>query len=503
MTIYAGFGKLAAHFIQLSRDQERMTRLLPKKPKRVLIASSHALFGRGLSSLLQTRQQGDVEVVGIVSSVEQAILQIEKLSPDLIVVDYDDESLNRDEFLARFVEGEKKLRVVLLSLHDGEQALVYDRRTLAAAQVDDWLEEWSLSRDETNSAGHTEQATSNNDNRSVNMRHLITAGILAAIVTALLIIGLGQVSLLPVAASAQAQPIDFLFNLQFQIIAFLFALIVVFMLYSIFVFRRKPGDTTDARHIEGNMNLEVAWTVVPLFVVMGLAVLGSDGLAKTTRAEARALEVNVIGQQWSWRFEYPELGIVTDVLRLPVNKQALLHLSSIDVIHSFWVPEFRVKQDALPGGEEFVRDLRVTPSLAGNYKVRCAELCGLKHAYMENDVIVMTQAEFDAWVAAEQGLAADPVERGKKWYTAYGCNACHSLDGVAGVGPSWQGIYGSQGNLADGTSVVKDDAYLFQSIRNPAIQIVEGYNNVMPANIAEKMTDQQVDDMIRLIESLR
>lgn len=480
-----------------------MNRSSQVKPKRVLIASSHALFARGLSSLLQTRQQKDVEVVGVVSSVEQAILQIERLSPDLIIVDYDDESLNRDEFLARFVEGEKKLRVVLLSLHDGEHALVYDRRTLAAAQVDDWLEEWSLSREELVSAGQTEQTTSNKENRSVNMRHLITAGILVAVVTALLIVGLGQVRLLPVAASVQAQPIDFLFDLQFKIIAFLFALIVVFMLYSIIVFRRKPGDTSDARHIEGNTKLEMAWTIVPLFVVMGLAVLGSNGLADTMRAEPRPIEVNVIGQQWSWRFEYPELGIVTDVLRLPVNKQALLHLSSIDVIHSFWVPEFRVKQDALPGGEEFVRDLRVTPSLAGNFKVRCAELCGLKHAYMESDVIVMSQAEFDAWVAAEQGLAADPVERGRKWYTTYGCNACHSLDGTPGVGPTWQGIYGSEGKLTDGSSVVKDDAYLTQSIRNPAAQIVEGFNNIMPANIAEKMTDQQVEDVIRLIESLR
>jgi cytochrome c oxidase subunit 2 len=474
-----------------------------KKAKRVLIASSHALFARGLSSLLQTRQQRDVEVVGVVSSVEQAILQIEKLSPDLIVVDYDDESLNRDEFLARFVEGEKKLRVVLLSLHDGEQALVYDRRTLAAAQVDDWLEEWSRSRQDFDAIVQPEQGISKKVNRSDNMRHYITAGILVAVVTALLIVGLGQVRLLPVAASAQALPLDFLFNLQFQIIAFLFALIVVAMLYSIIVFRRKPGDTTDARHIEGNTNLEVAWTIVPLFVVMGLAVLGSDGLAKTTRAEPRALEVNVIGQQWAWRFEYPELGIVTDVMRLPVNKQALLHLSSIDVIHSFWVPEFRVKQDALPGGEEFVRDLRVTPSMTGNFKVRCAELCGLRHAYMENDVIVMTQEEFDAWVAEEQGLAADPVERGRKWYTTYGCNACHSLDGAAGVGPTWQGIYGTQGNMADGTSVVKDDTYLYESIRNPASQLVDGYNNLMPANIAEQMTDQQVEDVIRLIESLK
>lgn len=480
-----------------------MSQHMPKKLQRVLIASSHALFAQGLRSLLHARQQADVEVVGVVSSIAEAMAALEKLNPDLVIVDYDDEALNRDEFLARFVEGGKKLRLVLLSLHDGKQALVYDRRTLAAAQIDDWLEEWTLSGEETESEAADVEAGSNFLNRRGDMKHLIIAGILVVVVTALLIVGLGQARLLPLAASAQAAPIDFLFDLQFKIIAFLFALIVVFMLYSIMVFRRKAGDTSDARHVEGSMRLEVAWTIVPLFVVMGLAYLGSDALGETVRADPRPLEVNVIGQQWSWRFEYPELGVVTNELRLPVNKQTLLHLSSIDVIHSFWVPEFRVKQDALPGGEAFVRDLRVTPTILGEYKVRCAELCGLKHAYMESPVIVLSQVDFDAWVAAELGLAADPVERGKKWYTTYGCNACHSLDGAPGVGPTWQGIYGEEGKMSDGSTVVVDDAYLLESIRNPAAKLVEGFNNLMPANIAQTMTEQQVEDVIRLIESLK
>ena len=190
------------------------------------------------------------------------------------------------------------------------------------------------------------------------MRHLVIAGLLVVLVTALLIFGLGQVRLLPIAASLQAAPIDAMFQLEFRVIAFLFALIVVFMVYSILVFRRKKGDTTDARHIEGNTRLEVTWTIIPLITVLAFSVLGSRSLAETLAIGDNVMEINVIGSQWSWRFEYPSLGIVTNELRLPVGKQALFHLQSTDVIHSFWVPEFRVKQDALPGGEEFIRPAR-------------------------------------------------------------------------------------------------------------------------------------------------
>jgi len=472
------------------------------RPQRVLIASSHPLFGQGLRSLLESRQRA-VEIIGIVSNIEEAVSALETSAPDLVIVDYDDKLLNRDEFLARFVEGEKKLRVVLLSLSDAEQALVYDRRTMAAAQIDDWLEEWTYgSRGE---ASQTPSPTTQDaqPKRRSNMKHLIIAGFLVILVTALLIFGLGQVQLLPTAASAQAEPIDRLFNLEVSVIAFLFSLIVVFMLYSIFVFRRKKGDVTDARHIEGNYRLEVVWTIIPLITVLVFAFLGSQALAETVRIDPGALEVDVIASQWSWRFEYPESGVTSNELRLPENRQVLLRLSSLDVIHSFWVPEFRVKQDALPGGKDFVRDLRITPTEIGEYKVRCAELCGLDHAYMEAPVIVMEQSDFDTWIAEESGESADPVERGRKVYENFGCQACHSLDGTDGVGPSWLGIYGRDESLMDGTTVTVDDAYIIESIRNPGLKIVEGYQNIMPANIGEGMTDQQIMDLIEFMKTLK
>lgn len=474
-----------------------------KASQRVLIASSHALFGQGLRSLLEKREQADVEIVGVVSNIEEAIRALEELDPDLVIVDYDDAVLNRDEFLARFVEGEKKLRVVLLSLNEAQEALVYDRRTLAASQIDDWLEEWNYGAAKDDEQISSKGVNANVEHRSSPMKHFIIAGILVVIVTALLIVGLDQARLLPVAASLQAEPIDFMFRLEFMVIAFLFSLIVVLMVYSIVVFRRKRGDTQDARHVEGNTRLEVFWTAVPLATVLVFAYLGSWSLGETTRADPRPLEVNVIGSQWAWRFEYPGLGIISNELRLPEDKQALLHLWSIDVIHSFWVPEFRVKQDALPGGGELTRDLRVTPTEIGEYKVRCAELCGLKHTFMESPVIVVSQADFDAWVAEQTGESADPVVRGEKWFVTYGCNACHSLDGTPNIGPTWQGLYGHEVRFTDGTTTIADDEYLYTSIRNPAANIVEGFQNLMPANVAADLTDSQIDDIIRFIESLR
>ncbi len=333
------------------------------------------------------------------------------------------------------------------------------------------------------------------------MKHFILAAILVAVLTVLVILGLEQVELLPEQASLQAVSIDWLFGLHFKVIAFLFALIVGFMLYSIFVFRRKEGDTSDGEHIEGNTPLEVVWTVVPLGIVLYFSFLGAQVLGDVERIDPRALEVEAIGSQWAWRFEYPEYGLTSTDLVLPVDQQALITLSSTDVIHSFWVPEFRVKQDALPGSE---RDMRITPTEIGEYTVRCAEICGTQHAYMLAPVIVMPEDDFQAWV--DEQLAAipdDPVERGRLWAEQNACLSCHSPDGGKLVGPTWLNVYGSTEELEDGTSVTVDDDYIRKSILDPNAQIVAGYPAAMPAALSEGLSDDQIDDIIEFIKSLK
>src|SRR5215510_9115144 len=233
------------------------------------------------------------------------------------------------------------------------------------------------------------------------MRHFVIVGILIIALTFLTYSGLSHVHLLPVEASAQASEIDWMWDAVAIGMAFLFALIVVPMFYSFVVFRRKKGDTTDAEHVEGNTTLEIVWSIVPLFLVVIFAYLGAVNLADTVREDPNAMVIKVTGIQWSWKFEYPPvdgISVASDELHVPVGKQVLLQMTSSDVIHSFWVPEFRVKQDLVPGR---ITELHITPTREGNYMVRCAELCGTSHAYMEKPVVISTQEEYDTWLAEQ------------------------------------------------------------------------------------------------------
>src|SRR5262245_23543370 len=239
------------------------------------------------------------------------------------------------------------------------------------------------------------------------MRHFVVVGILIIVVSILAYAGMASAGLMPIEASTQAVPIDRLWNLELMTISFLSALILVPMTYSLIVFRRRKGDTTDATHIEGNTNLEIIWTIIPLFLVMAFAYLGAGNLAEIRRVDPNAMVVRVTGQQWSWSFEYPAFGVTSTELHIPVDKQVLLQMTSRDVIHSFWVPEFRPKQDLVPGR---ITELRITPTVIGNYKVRCAEMCGTSHAYMEQPVIVSSQEDFDVWMGEQVKLAEQAAQ---------------------------------------------------------------------------------------------
>jgi cytochrome c oxidase subunit II len=334
------------------------------------------------------------------------------------------------------------------------------------------------------------------------MRHFVVVGILVVVTTVLVYLGLNSANLMPLAASAQATPIDWMWNLELIFMSFFFALIVVPMAYSLVIFRRKKGDTSDAEHMEGNTKLEIAWTIVPLFIVTAFAYLGAVNLAETRRVDPNAMVVEVTGFQWAWRFEYPAFGVVSDQLHVPAGKQVLLQMTSLDVIHSFWVPEFRVKQDLVPGR---ITELRITPTLEGDYKVRCAELCGTSHAYMENPVVISSQPEFDAWMAERvkeaEAAAATPEGRGQALVAANGCAACHSVNGAQGIGPTWRGLFDHEVLLTDGTTVIADEAYLAESIHDPQAKIVAGFETQLMPSYG--FTDEQIADIVAYIKTLR
>ena len=237
---------------------------------------------------------------------------------------------------------------------------------------------------------------------SSDRRHFIILGVLVVIVTVLLN-WLLQVGMpLPLQASIEALTIDRLIGWHLTLIAFLFALIVVPMFYIFVVFRQREGDTSDGEHFEGNAILEVAWTVIPLILVVVFGYIGVVDLREVTKKE-EALTVKAIGVQWAWSFEY-EGGVLAEQLLLPVNQRVRMDLNSDNVLHSFWVPEFRVKQDLVPG---YPKEVYFTPTKVGEYVLKCAELCGRSHYQMIAPVKVVEQDEFTAWLATEQAKVND------------------------------------------------------------------------------------------------
>jgi cytochrome c oxidase subunit 2 len=327
-------------------------------------------------------------------------------------------------------------------------------------------------------------------------KHFITIIVLVVLATLGLRFLFSFILALPSAASAEAGPIDTLFSAHYWMIAFLFSLIMVLMLYSVFVFRRKADDETDGPHVHGNTRLEISWTIIPTFVVIGFGVWGAIALNNITRPKEGEMTVNVTGKQWIWSFAYPEQeDILSGELVLPVDRTIVLKMNAEDVIHSFWVPEFRVKQDLVPDRET---TLRITPTETGAYKLRCAEICGLNHTQMEADVRVVSAEEFEAWVAEKSAAPAfaemTPEERGAYWSSAegFGCVACHSIDGTPGVGPTWQGLFMREEQLTDGSTVTADEAYIEHSILEPNAQIVVGFNpNIMPQNYLDQFAARE------------
>jgi cytochrome c oxidase subunit 2 len=336
------------------------------------------------------------------------------------------------------------------------------------------------------------------------MKHFAIVSVLILVMTAVVYFLLANTGILPIAASLQAQTVDRMFHLEFFFMAFFFSVITVIMGYSIIVFRNRKGKEEDGAFIKSNSRLEVFWTVIPLMIVLGLSYLGSFALADTRRPDPQAMIVKVTAGQWFWTYDYPDLGIQSNKLYLPVNKQVLFKMTSKDVIHSFWVPEWRIKQALLPG-DNLVKELRMTPDKIGQFTVMCAEMCGGSHAYMTSQVFVVNQADFDRW-ATEQGKAAnaDPVTLGQQTATTNGCIGCHSVDGKQGVGPTWKGLYGEDAKLQDGTVVKVDDAYLKTAILEPNAQIAAGFPpNLMPSTYQSSLSDKQVEAIIAYIKSLK
>jgi cytochrome c oxidase subunit 2 len=203
-------------------------------------------------------------------------------------------------------------------------------------------------------------------------------------------------------ASTAADDIDRLLDVMIVLSSFVFSIVIVMLSYALFKWRAKPGDESDGEPIHGNTKLEIAWTAIPTVIVMFAAAYSWITLDNIEARDSDSMVVNVTSQQYEWGFEYPAQGAIeTRELHVPVDRQIEFKLHALDVIHSFWVPEWRIKKDNVPG---ITTRAIVTPNKIGTYQLICTELCGFGHATMRAKVVVQSQADFDAWAAAQKAL---------------------------------------------------------------------------------------------------
>ena len=296
---------------------------------------------------------------------------------------------------------------------------------------------------------------------------------------------------LPQAASREAGRIWFVFWVTTIISIVIFAIVMAAMIYSMVKHRRQPDDDTDGPPIHGNTRIEIIWTVIPTIIVVALSVVSAVVLHQNSDAGSKPERIDVLTQQFAWAFKYQN-GTQTGVLRLPLKRSVELHLTSLDVLHSFWVPEFAQKQDMVPG-QTF--RLVVTPTRLGTYPLICTELCGLGHAVMRTSAVVMPAAEYDEWLSKQgEELDGPPGAAGKAVFTNNGCGACHAFApaGAAGqVGPGLDDLAAAAEKAGQPL-----EEFIREAIVEPNKSIAEGYPaNVMPPTFGE-LPKEQLDALV-------
>ncbi len=304
------------------------------------------------------------------------------------------------------------------------------------------------------------------------------------------------------AVSRSAGEVDAVFWFIAAVAAFFFLLTQGLLIGFALRYRRRRGEAeAETPYITGNRALETVWIVIPTAVVVAIFAYGWVAYRNITAPLPGALEVSVTGKQWLWEFRYPDGRTAINEVRVPVGRPVKFLMTSPDVIHSFYLPDFRLKQDVVPGR---YTTLYLTADRPGEYVIHCAEYCGAGHSTMDAKLVAMPEAEYAKWAAgalAEDREAVPPAQRGEELVERSGCLACHAVEGAEKVGPNFGGIFGRKTALEDGRTVVADEEYLRESIVDPNAKVAKGYPPVMPT-FRESLSAEEVADVVAYLKTL-
>lgn len=300
--------------------------------------------------------------------------------------------------------------------------------------------------------------------------------------------------LFPESASTFSSRVDGIYAALIVVTVFFTLLIAGLIIYFSIRYRRRQNGAPVV--IKGTIWLEVVWTVVPMLLTMVMFAWGASAFVDMRTMPPNALKIRVVGKQWMWKLQHPQGRAEINELHIPMNQPVVLTMISQDVIHSFYVPAFRVKQDVLPG---YYSSLWFNATKLGRYHLFCAEYCGTNHSQMIGSVVVMTPEDYSEWLA--NGPTEPSQNEGAKLFQRFRCDNCHKVD-ESGDGPTLAGVAGSQVTLSGGTTVTAGDQYLRDSILNPSKQIVEGYDAMMPSYQGQ-ISEAEVLQLIAYLESLK
>jgi len=307
--------------------------------------------------------------------------------------------------------------------------------------------------------------------------------------------------MMPAQGSAYARQVDTVYLSITILCALLFLMIAAMALGWAWKYRQRGDVPLKTPYITHNLALELTWSIIPVLICIGLFIWGFHGYMNASIPPQDALEIQVTGKKWLWAFEYPNGTRSIGDLHVPLGKPVKLVMSSEDVIHSFFIPSFRIKQDVLPNR---YTELWFQPTEPGVHQVFCAEYCGKSHSDMMARTHVDSPEKYEEWLEnGDPEMQKMPLaEIGKLVYDNRGCAQCHSVDGSRGQGPSFKGIWGQQQRLSDGSTVLVDANYIRDSVLNPNSKVAIGFEPVMPT-FQGLLREREILGVIEYIKSLK